>query len=62
MIAARGNIQPSCRTFVLVGFMVARLGEGGGCGAWCSARRDTRGKRGYDGSTYTGMTDLLARV
>ena len=24
---------------------------------WCSARRDTRGKRGYDGSSRAGMAE-----
>ena len=29
-------------------------GWGGGNGAWRAARRDTRGKRGYDGSSSRG--------
>ena len=34
---------------------VAERGRGGGVnGAWCWARRDTRGKRGYDGSNVRG--------
>ena len=36
-----------------------RIGRGGGRGARCRARRDTRGKRGYDGSGRAGMTELF---
>ena len=31
---------------------VASEGVGGGDGAWCAARRDTRGERGYDGALF----------
>ena len=31
-------------------------------GAWCSPRRDTRGKRGYDGGGCAGVTEVGARV
>ena len=33
-----------------------RAGVGGGSGVWCWSRRDTRGKRGYDGSLERGVT------
>ena len=40
----------------------AEEGGGGGAGLWCCARRDTRGKRGYDGRRGAGMTEMSARV
>ena len=39
----------------------ASEGVGGGNGVWCSARRDTRGKRGYDGSARAGAAEVGAR-
>ena len=37
----------------------AQAGRGGAEAAWVLGRRDTRGKRGYDGSFCAGMTDLF---
>ena len=33
-------------------------GDGGEAQPWCCARRDTRGKRGYDGDGGAGMTEM----
>ena len=35
---------------------MAEVEGGGEDGAWCSPRRDTRGRRGYDGAGGAGMT------
>ena len=40
---------------------LGRRNGGRGKWGWCCARRDTRGKRGYDGSKGAGMTDLRVR-
>ena len=37
-------------------------GRCAGRGALCWARRDTRGKRGYDRSARAGVAELLARA
>ena len=34
--------------------------EGCGPGHWCRWRRDTRGKRGYDGSWGAGMAEVAS--